>query len=137
MKQLSCGILITDGKSVLGCLPTGRQVFDIIKGRQEEGETFSQTAIREAKEETGLIIKENQLEDLGHFQYIKTKDLHLFKMKVEKMPDTKKLKCSSYFTIGTKSVPEMNGYEIINFSEIDKFMPSMKIVIEKALKIGN
>ena len=59
MKELSCGFIIIDPKElrILGVHPTGHgKVFDIPKGHIEKGETPLQCAIRELKEETGIIV---------------------------------------------------------------------------------
>lgn len=139
MKKLSCGIIITDGKNILGGHPSNRNhdLYDIPKGRQEQGETFVETAIRETMEETGLKINKYKLIDLGNFEYITTKDLHLFKLEVKQMPDISKLKCNSYFEINGKKVPEFDKYKIIPIDNLDQFQSSMAKVLKGIFSVSN
>jgi 8-oxo-dGTP pyrophosphatase MutT (NUDIX family) len=123
-KVISCGIIITDGKKVLVGHATecGFQ-HDIPKGRHEYGEKFIETAIRELKEETGLDVKECQLTNLGRFEYTQTKDLELFLWPLESLPDIKSLNCTSYFTnVKGKTVPEFDGYKLVSFSDLKKYL---------------
>ena len=56
-KTISCGVIITDGSSVLIARPTGETRYNIPKGMVDPGESFLQTAVRELEEETGYTAK--------------------------------------------------------------------------------
>jgi 8-oxo-dGTP pyrophosphatase MutT (NUDIX family) len=56
---------------------SGMNEFDFIKGKIEETETPSECCIREVKEEIGVLIHENKLEQLT-IQKNKKKDIGLF-----------------------------------------------------------
>jgi putative (di)nucleoside polyphosphate hydrolase len=124
MKQLSVGTIITDNINILLGHTSYGNGYDIPKGRQEEGETYIQTAIRELKEEFGIVEPKFRFEELGMFEYIKSKDLYLFKLPytdLYKDIAMSILRCTSYFDKDGKQVPEINGYKIVKISEIEKY----------------
>ena len=121
----SAGVIITDGENILGCIPFGRgkkieNGLDIPKGHIEEGESPLDAAIRECREETGIVFNPSRLEDLGLFNYKPQKNLHVFLAKMP-MPEVSSLKCTSYMDMYGKKVPEMIGYKIVPLTEISKF----------------
>jgi 8-oxo-dGTP pyrophosphatase MutT (NUDIX family) len=135
--KTSAGIIITDGKYILGCVPFGKakktnNFLDLPKGNIEENESPIQAAIRECEEETGLKFKKSDLKDVGKFSYKLDKDLHLFLTMVNKMPSIDDLKCKSMVSMYGKKFPEMVGYEVIKISEIDEyfFLDLVKILKE-------
>jgi len=133
MKSLSCGIVITDTKFVLGCLPTNGKFYDIPKGRREEGESFRETAIRETFEETGLKVNGDNLIDLGLFQYNEKKDLYLYKYVMNRLPPIDEYHCTSYFTVGTQKVLEMEEFAYIPVTQLNQFSPNMSLVLLEVL----
>lgn len=138
-KELSAGIIITDGQVILGCRPFSRRDtkhnYDIPKGHWEEGESIKETAIRETKEETGFdIIWPESLVDLGRFDYIPTKDLHLFLYALDFLPEIRNLNCTTYFDWEGGKVPEVTGYKFIPVTELDWFFRSLEKVIGQALE---
>lgn len=124
MKKLSAGLILTDGEWFLGCHSTGNWFYDLPKGEVGQYENPKETCIREAKEETNLNVPADHLEDLGVFDYNPKKDLHLFLWKVEDLPDTDEMKCSSYFIhrYTEKETPEVDGYRYIRFGEQENYM---------------
>jgi 8-oxo-dGTP pyrophosphatase MutT (NUDIX family) len=139
-KELSVGVIITDGAKILGCLPWRREdaknSYDLPKGHWEEGETLVETACRECKEESGFDIwAPEALIDLGRFNYIPTKDLHLFMYAVDYLPPQEDLSCTPFFDSKGKRVPEIIGYRHIAIEELDYFFPSMRRTIAEALDV--
>lgn len=138
VKELSAGIIITDGQNIIGCRPFARRDsrhnYDLPKGHWEEGEDIKDTAIRETVEETGFQIKwPESLVDLGRFDYIPTKDLHLFLYALDFLPELRDLKCTTYFELQGTQVPEVAGYKLIPVEDLSWFFRSLEPVIAKAL----
>lgn len=142
MKQLSCGVIIINSDNkILGCKAYGKgydgntHIHDIPKGKIEENETPLQAAIRETWEETGIDLKNIELEDLGFFQYNAKKNLHLFKCHID-IEDLSVLHCDSMFMDKHNRVhPEVDGYKWFNLDEIDdNFYISLVKVLNKILK---
>ena len=137
-KELSIGTIITDGQYILACRPYGRKdkehSYDLPKGHWEEGETYIETAIRECKEETGFDLWPDHLVDLGKYEYIPTKDLYLFLVALDFMPEHSTLKCTTYFDVDGKKVPEVVSYKNVPVTELQWFFKSMEPVIKAALE---
>lgn len=133
MKVISCGVIVTDTRFILGCLPTNHNLYDIPKGHNEEGESFFDTALRELQEETGIDAKGQVMIDLGIFSYNSHKNLYLYLYKMDRLPPVNTLKCSSYFRQNGRNIPEMNGYKHIPLHRLDMFSPHLSIVLLEAL----
>lgn len=118
-KVVSAGIIIQkNGLFLLGHC-TEQTNWDIPKGRMEPGESTIQTAIRECQEETGVIVSEKDLVNLGRFKYSRQKDLHLFKLTVEG-PSLSTMKCTATL-LSNKSgliIPEMDRFEYVPFERV-------------------
>ena len=70
MKRTSAGLVIIQNNKILLCHPTHsewKNTFSIPKGHIEANETILQTAIRETKEEVGIIIHPD---DIDSTQYV-------------------------------------------------------------------
>jgi 8-oxo-dGTP pyrophosphatase MutT (NUDIX family) len=138
-KELSVGTIITDGQYILGCRPYGRKdekhSYDLPKGHWEDGETYVETAVRECKEETGFDLWPDHLIDLGKYEYIPTKDLYIFLVALDFMPELKSLKCTTYFEMDGKKVPEVVSYKLIPITELQWFFKSLEPIVEKALEV--
>lgn len=137
-KELSVGTILTDGISLLACQPFSRKAkpknFDIPKGHWEEGETVLETALREMEEETGFYITHpEQMVDLGCFDYIPTKDLHVFLYAIDALPQADMLKCSTNFEYKGREVPEVIGYRHVDLDDLQWFFPSLQKVLIQAL----
>lgn len=142
MKEISCGVLVTDGSNLLIQHPSGKPWregnYDIPKGHKENNESEVACAIRELEEETGLSVKEENLIELGKFSYTDKKDLFLFIHYTEEMPNIHLLQCYSQFEDKkTKMLfDEVDGYRIIDiFSELNYLFPKLQDVIKKVLKL--
>lgn len=113
-KVISCGVLVKYGdRYILGHV-TGCEHWDIFKGRQDEGETDIQTALRECEEESSLVFTEDRLHFLGHFIYTKAKDLTIYitKLKDVEMTD---LNCTTLLENGK---PEIDYYNTFSFDDM-------------------
>lgn len=134
MKIISAGIIVHHNHKMLACVPFGsKHGYDIPKGQVEENETFIQTAMRELKEETGIIASRSQLKDLGKFQYMPTKDLYLFSLDFKF--NTFECRCMSTFDFHGKQVPEIIGFKEVDFSDINLYYKSLQPVLIKALEL--
>ena len=111
---LSCGTLVVDaGGRLLLCHVTGTAHWDIPKGLQDPGETKREAALRELREETGLVFAPERLVDLGRFDYRPDKALHLFKAEAdETLATLEHLVCTSFFPHRRtgKPTPETDGF---------------------------
>ena len=136
MKKISAGLILTDKSKFLGCHSTGNCFYDIPKGSIEAGETPLEACIREVKEETGLSVEGENLIDLGMFDYNYEKNLHLFLLVKEQLPETDNMICTTYFETKTgKVIPEADRFRYIKFSEKEVFLTeNMKRVIQRIEK---
>ena len=136
-KTLSAGVVITDGDRVLLCHVTGAKHWDLPKGKVDPGETEIQAAVRELQEETSIEVDETKLEYLGIYEYKKTKDLSLWLYRVNEMPDTGKLICTSTFDSGKGVMrTEMDGFSNVSWSKISKYVvPDMLAVLKKVSNV--
>ena len=136
-KALSAGTIVSDGQFILAIRPFNRTDasgnYDLPKGHWEEGEELVQTAVRELQEETGFVIPPDWLVDLGRYDYIPLKDLHIFFCAVDALPQVNTLKCTTFFDYKGRQVPEAVGYKWVPIDELHWFFPSLKKVLEQAL----
>jgi len=119
-KRLSCGIVImNDDAELLLCHVTGQEHWDLPKGGAADDETPLQTALRETREETGLLLDTAGLLDLGQLAYRSRKDLHLFAARVPRF-DPGLLWCESRFDDDASGgrLPEMDGFGWFAFAEV-------------------
>lgn len=133
-KAISAGVIFICPSGILMCHPTGKPLdkhnWDLPKGHVEPNEDHAMTAIREVREETGLVITKDQLVDLGMFPYLKKKDLHLFKCILDHDIDTSKLKCTSTFVLNPREeIPEMDNYMITK--DLDYLYRAYQKIFEK------
>ncbi|MBM7553548.1 NUDIX domain-containing protein [Thalassobacillus pellis] len=137
MKKLSAGLVLTDGEKFLGCHSTGNWFYDLPKGEVDSEEEPLASCIREAKEETGIDVPSDELIDLGEFEYNQKKNLYLFVWKVEKLPSTERMHCTTYFThyYTGKETPEVDGYKYIPFTESQQYTTkNMDKVLQKVFE---
>ena len=82
-RAVSCGVLLLNGRDeVFACHATGTPRWDLPKGVADPGEAPRDAAVREAWEESGLRLTADRLVDLGEFDYLPAKRLHLFALRV-------------------------------------------------------
>lgn len=125
MKKITAAVVMIDKDgNILGCHGTGKPKnygFDFPKGEVDDGERDIDAAIRELHEETSIILSRDNLVDIGVYPHNKKKDIHLFLCKVNELPNPKYLKCTSFFELNGKQIPEVDFYEIISKENRNKF----------------
>lgn len=125
MKKITAAVVMIDKDgNILGCHGTGKPKnygFDFPKGEVDDGERDIDAAIRELHEETSIILSRDNLLDIGVYPHNKKKDIHLFLCKVNELPNPKYLKCTSFFELNGKQIPEVDFYEIISKENRNKF----------------
>lgn len=139
MKTTSAGVLIVNdhNEALLGHV-TYQSFWDILKGKVDEGETPLEAALREAYEESGLVLDPAHLVDLGLMPLNAKKNLHLFTMKVNKsdfLIDS--LVCTSMVTLNGRVFPEIDEYKWVSLSELELYCAkSMYIALTGVLSSG-
>ena len=113
-RTVSCGVILLDRRGhVLLAHATDTSHWDIPKGQGDEGEAPIDSALRELREETGIVLMPERLVELGRFAYRRDKDLHLFAVRVEEGEvDPARCECTSMFPSrrdGTP-IPEMDAF---------------------------
>jgi len=83
VKVVSCGVVMLNvRRELFVCRTTGTPRWDLPKGVQDPGESALQTALREVWEETSLALEPQTLDDLGLYNYLPAKRLHLYALRV-------------------------------------------------------
>lgn len=116
MRRVSCGVIVTDGQQLLLGHASRSPRWDIPKGVAQAGENLSDAAIRELREETGLVVTPSELTYVGTHLYLPGKDLALFTWRLCEMPSLDSLHCASMIErAGYKAVPELDRFGIFPF----------------------
>jgi 8-oxo-dGTP pyrophosphatase MutT (NUDIX family) len=139
-RSLSCGIVVLlETHELLLCHVTGQRQWDLPKGGIQAGETEREAALRETREETGLMLASDVLFDLGRHAYTAKKDLHLFAC-VSARVDARELRCTSCFVdrLSGRARPEMDGFGWFGFDRIGALCtPKLAHVLTAALELGD
>jgi len=94
----SCGVVLLNRGRLFACHATGTRRWDLPKGVADPGEAPRAAAVREAWEEAGLRLPAERLVDLGAFDYLPAKRLHLFALRVaDDAIDIARSRCRSFF----------------------------------------
>lgn len=121
---ISCGTLVVDGqRRLLLCHVTGTGKWDIPKGMQDPGEDLLEAAMRELREETGLVFEPGRFTEIGRVEYRRDKALHLYRVDVgDALPTLGHLVCHSYFPhhVTGKPTPETDGFRWAARAEVAK-----------------
>jgi 8-oxo-dGTP pyrophosphatase MutT (NUDIX family) len=111
---VSCGTLVVNPQGqLLLCHVTNTPRWDIPKGMQDPGESTLGAAIRELREEAGLVLEAGRFEDLGSFDYRPDKRLHLYRVRVgAELDSLEGLVCTSFFPnpVTGEPTPETDGF---------------------------
>jgi 8-oxo-dGTP pyrophosphatase MutT (NUDIX family) len=135
--DISSGIIISDGQSILLGHSTGNDFWDIPKGLVEPTESYIDGAIRETKEEFGLDIPKNNLIELGLFDYNPYKMLYLYQYNVSALPNPTDCYCTSVFkSKGGKELPEIDDYKIVDWRDIKEFVTARMYRVLRGIKYG-
>jgi len=117
-RQTSCGVIVTDGRLVLLGHATRSPRWDIPKGTAEPDENFADAAVRELREETGLVASPDELAVLGVHPYLRSKDLALFRWEPRQLPDPESLTCNSHFPLPNGTLlPEFDRFGLFPWDE--------------------
>lgn len=111
---VSCGTLVVNSEGqLLVCHVTDTAKWDIPKGMQDPGESTLQAAMRELREEAGIVFDAARFEDLGGFAYRRDKRLHLYLVRAgDELGRLEHLACTSFFPhpVSGRPTPEADGY---------------------------
>lgn len=132
--ELSGGIIFVKDGCVLMGHATETPYWDIPKGRVEKGETHIQGAIRECYEETGFVVREQDLISLGVLDYSKTKNLVLFLYNGYDFPVPETCFCESTFVSHGRTIHEMDDFAYVPISKLDEYArPNMAYLLSTIL----
>jgi 8-oxo-dGTP pyrophosphatase MutT (NUDIX family) len=139
-RVISCGVVLLDSDGrVLLAHATDTTHWDIPKGHLEEGEAPLVSALRELAEETGIVLEEGRLKDLGRFAYRRDKDLHLFAARARDGEiDPAQCVCTSMFPRRSDGVmiPEMDAFLWVVPEEVQHYASrSLNRLFETALPL--
>jgi 8-oxo-dGTP pyrophosphatase MutT (NUDIX family) len=122
MKTTSYGVLIVNEQGqLLLAHATGQKHWDIPKGGAEAGESAREAAIREVREETGIELAADSMEELGRMPYLSRKDLHLFRVVLHTRDcDIAACKCTSFFPHHASGAmtPEVDQFKWVDIADI-------------------
>lgn len=111
-------LLFSPDAELLLCHATGGRHWDIPKGMADDGESSTQAALREAREECGIAVDPSALRELGRFAYRPDKSLCLHAARIARI-DPATCVCSSFFVdrFGRRR-PEMDAFRWARFDEV-------------------
>lgn len=133
----SAGIVITNGKKILGLLSKHKDGWDIPKGKRDNGELDIECAIRECLEETGMEFGKKELEDFGIYDYHNDsgRNLHAFVNFTENLPDIKNMSCKNYVERMGYKIPEVQEYRYIDVGDVEeKFSSHLSPILVKIME---
>ncbi len=137
MKTTSYGVLIlNEHGQLLLAHATARKHWDIPKGGAEDGESPQQAAIREVREETGIELPADSLEEIGRVPYLPRKDLHLFRVVLHtRNCDIAECKCTTFFPHHASGAmtPEVDQFRWVDIAEVPAFAAKSMTALLRSL----
>lgn len=138
-ERATAGIVIkSDGKYLIGRATKswdrrGREVWGFPKGRQDEDETYEETAIREVMEETGLHFYKHNLTFLCSYTH-KGRNVVWFFVDCDEFDcdplDVKELECESL--VDGEDYPEIDAYKLVKKKDLTGYIHNHMVrVIEE------
>lgn len=119
---VSCGTLVVNGRGeLLLCHVTNTARWDIPKGMRDDGEDNLQAAMRELREEAGVVFAASRFTELGGFAYRRDKALHLYLVQAgDELGDLGTLVCTSFFVdpVTGAATPETDGFRWASRAEL-------------------
>lgn len=115
---VSCGVIVGVENRLLIGQATMSPRWDIPKGIAETDESWDSAAIRELREETGLVAELAALIPLGVHPYLPRKQLALFAWRPAAPIALASLRCSS--TVRTRDgrlIPELARFALVAWDE--------------------
>lgn len=107
------------------------------KGIAEKDERHCDAAVRELKEETGLTIAADDLQDFGIFRYLAGKDMHVFVYDAKEDINPRTMVCESLFFCDhlKKMFPEVNQWSMVPFAKFPVYLaPALTQLYNTELK---
>mgnify|MGYP002391265107 FL=1 len=138
-KNTTCGVLYRYGDKFLICHATLTPWWSIPKGLRNSGESLTESAVRELKEETSIILKPSDLSLKGVFPYRENKDLALFEYIATKPLDTELLVCTSFFkhTPTGEHFPEVDKFRMVTIDEAKRLLNrNLYRIIKKFMRLS-
>lgn len=124
-RTVSCGVILLDQRGRLFLAhATATTHWDIPKGQGEAEEAPIDTALRELREETSIVLAPERLTDLGRFAYRRDKDLHLFAVRVaDDEIDPANCACTSMFPSRRdgRMIPEMDAFLWVDPEDVPRY----------------
>ncbi|WP_239143125.1 NUDIX hydrolase [Variovorax sp. WS11] len=114
-------LILNEQGQLLLAHATGQKHWDIPKGGAEEGESAREAAIREVREETGIELTADSMEELGRMAYLPRKELHLFRVALHTRDcDIAACKCTSFFPHHASGVmtPEVDQFRWVDIADV-------------------
>lgn len=137
--NITCGIIVRRDGHVLLAHSTGMswQQWNVPKGIADPGEAHIDAAVREMIEETAYVIDKTKLVDLGQFDYLPGKDIHLYMYDAPVDMDVAAMKCESLFFCDRKNMhrPECDSFKMVPFEKLPIYLaPAIKDIYYRNLK---
>lgn len=132
-KVITCGLyLISKNNNVLICHPTGGgDEWSLPKGKVEEGEKSFDTAVRETKEETGIVISVNNfgipMKLPDRLYKSGRKILKSFAMFESVDGDIESFKCHCDSYVGSTDKPEIDDYMWVSLEKAKEMLHESQV----------
>ena len=113
-----------------------KDIVALPKGNIDAGEKPVQAAVREVREETGIELLADSLEEIGRMPYHSRKDLHLFRVVLHSRNcDIAACKCTSFFPHHASGVmtPEVDQFRWVDITDVPAFAAKSMTALLRSL----